>query len=284
MYKIIVANENNQQLTFNDLDGDFQITQISGLYPADALINTDQTALTDGGRYNSSKVNMRTINFGFSIEKNPEESRRKVYRVLQPKRYVKLNYTSELYDVYIEGYVENVIVSHFDKKQTVTFQMLCPFPYFRNAQLMVNELTAVQGMFHFPFALPAAGEPFGEIVSVANAFIPNDGMIEAGLIIELYAKAGLSGIKVYNYATQQYIGVDYTMQAGDLITITTGQGDKTVTLLREGVKSNIFNSIMEGSTWLQLPSEGMTAVYTIEEGYNTDLIVTIKHYDLFEGV
>ena len=284
MYKIIVANENNQQLTFNDLDGDFQITNITGLYPADALINTDQTALSDGGRYNSSKVNMRTINFAFSIEKNPEEARRKVYRVLQPKRYAKLNYTSELYDVYIEGYIENVLVSHFDKKQTVTFQMLCPFPYFRNAQLIINEFSKVQGMFHFPFSIPEAGRPFGAIMEVPTAIISNNGMVEAGLIIELYAKGAVSGVKVYNHTSQEFIGVDYTMQAGDLITITTGQGDKTVTLLREGVRTNIFNSIMAGITWLQLPPNGMTAVYTVESGDANDMVISIMHYDLYEGV
>ena len=284
MYNIIVENENSQQLVFNDLDGDFQITSITGLYPADALINTDQSALYDGGRYNSSKVNMRTINFGFSIEKNPEEARRKIYRVLQPKRYAKLYYKSDLYDVYIEGYIENVIVNHFEKKQTATFQMLCPFPYFKNAQIVVNDFTGVEARFKFPFAMPAEGIPIGEVVSIANVFIPNEGMVEAGLIIELYAKASLSGVKIYNYETMEFIGTNESMQAGDLITITTGQGDKRAKLLRNGEVINIFNSIMEGSTWLQLPSAGMTAIYTVEEGNYTDLIATIKHYDLFEGV
>lgn len=284
MYNIIVANEGNQQLVFNDLDGDYQITTIEGLYPADALINTDQAAYLDGGRYNSSKVNMRTINFGFSIEKNPEEARRQVYRVLQPKRSIKLYYTSKLYDVFIEGYVINVNVAHFEKKQTVTFQMLCPFPYFKRAQLIVNDLTAIAGRFHFPFAIPEAGQAFGEIVSVPSSFIPNEGMIETGIIIELYAKAPLSNIKVYNYDTQKYIGVNADMVAGDLITITTGQGEKTITLLREGETKNIFNQIMEGSTWLQLPADGMTAIYTVQEGLYTDLIVSIMHYDLYEGV
>lgn len=284
MYNIIVANENNQQLIFNDLDGTYQITNITGLYPADALINTDQAAYLDGARFNSSKVNMRTINFAFSIEKNPEEARRQVYRVLQPKRSAKLYYKSALYDVYIEGYIENVIVSHFDAKQMVTFQMLCPFPYFRKAQLIVNELTAIEGRFHFPFAIPVSGQPFGEIVSVPNGEVPNDGMIETGLIIELYAKAAVSNPKVYDYDTQEYIGVNTSMQAGDLITITTGQGEKTITLLREGVTTNIFNRIMDGSTWLQLPSKGMTAIYTVGSGLATNLIVSIMHYDLYEGV
>lgn len=286
MYKMTLTNESNQSLDFNDVGGMFKITQVAGLYPADALINTDQAAYIDGGRFNSSKVNMRTINFGFSIERDAEEARRQVYRVLQPKRPVRLNYVSDIYDVYIEGYVQSLVVNHFDAKQTVTMVMLCPFPYFKNAQEMIEEFSSVVKKFHFPFA--STEEPkqliMGEIKAIPDMYIRNGGMIETGLTIELYARGPVSGIKVYNYDTREYIGVNFQMIRGDRITITTGQGNKTATLLREGVSTNIFNEIMEGSTWLQLPPGGMTMVYSVEAGLSTNLILTVRHFNLYEGV
>ena len=74
------------------------------------------------------------------------------------------------------------------------------------------------------------------------------------------------------------------MQAGDVIIITTGRGEKSVTLLREGVETNLFNYLMEGITWLQLEVGGSAFVYEIGSGLISDLLVTIKHRDLFEGV
>ena len=74
------------------------------------------------------------------------------------------------------------------------------------------------------------------------------------------------------------------MQIGDLITITTSQGNKTITLLRGGVRTNIFNLLDKNSTWLQLDINDSVFVYTVDEGNVTDLEITIKHYDLYEGV
>lgn len=286
MYKMVLMNDASQRLDFNDVGGMFKITEVSGLYPADALINTDQAAYIDGGKFNSSKVNMRTINFGFSIEHDAELARRQVYRVLQPKRPVKLFYESDLYDVYIEGYVQSLIINHFDAKQTATMTMLCPFPYFKEAQEIVEEFSSLTKKFHFPFYSTETPKQIimGEIKAIPDMYVRNGGMIETGLTIELYARGPVSGIKVYNYDTQEYIGVNQEMIRGDLITITTGQGNKTATLMREGVTTNIFNSIMEGSTWLQLPPDGMTMVYSVETGLSTNLILTVKHFNLFEGV
>ena len=285
MYKMALINESNQRLDFNDVGGMFKITEVTGLYPADALINTDQAAYLDGGKFNSSKVNMRTINFGFSIEKNAEEARRQIYRVLQPKKLVRLFYESDLYDVYIEGYVQNLIINHFDAKQTATMTMLCPFPYFKNAQEVVDDFSSLLNKFRFPFASTAEPELLmGEILSIPDMYIRNEGMIETGITIELYARGVVSGIKVYNHDSQEYIGINFEMRAGDLITITTGQGNKTVTLLREGIESNIFNSVMESSTWLQLPPGGMMMSYSVESGLPQNLTVTVRHFNLYEGV
>ena len=74
------------------------------------------------------------------------------------------------------------------------------------------------------------------------------------------------------------------MQAGDVITITTEKGNKTVMLLREGVETNLFNYLMEGITWLQLEVGGSAFVYEVGAGLISDLLVSIKHRNLFEGV
>ena len=120
--------------------------------------------------------------------------------------------------------------------------------------------------------------------SIINVSVTNEGDVEAGMTIELYAKKSVTNPKIYNYLTGEYFGLDIEMQVADLITITTERGNKTVTLLRGGVYSNIFNTVMEGSTWLQLDIGNTELVYEVEEGQESNLLVTVSHNNLYEGV
>lgn len=284
MFELILENENGYQLNFG-MGTPFTISEIQGLNPPESTINTSEIALMDGAKFNSAKVNMRTINVAFAIEYEAAKNRIEVYRVLKAKHSVRLYYKSAYRDVYIDGYVQSIDITYFEMKQVVTCSILCPSPYFHDAQEMINELSNIKPMFHFPFASTEAPQLiFGSIDPFASIEIENTGDIEAGLIIELYASATIKNPKVYNYITQEFIGLNYTMRTGDLITINTGSGQKTVTLLRDGKTSNLFNYLMRGITWLELGANGSVFTYTVESDNSGSLMVTIKHYTLYEGV
>lgn len=285
MYELTLENESNKQIVFNQLGGRFTITETTGLSPAKATVNTSSAALLDGEKFNSSKVNMRSINLAFAIEKDAERSRLMAYEVIQPKQPLRIYYKSLYLDVFIDGYVESFNITHFAKKQIGTVSILCPFPYFKGAQEVVNELAAIHSMFHFPFASTA--EPqllFGYIDPLTQIVVENDGMIETGLTFELYARGPVSNPKIYDHETGEYIELNMSLVAGDLVTITTDRGHKTITLLREGVKSNIFNNFTATSTWLMLKPGGSAFVYEVGTGLISNLLVTISHYDLYGGV
>ena len=285
MYSLILQNEQGDKLTFNKVGAPFTITNIQGLNPPTATINTVASALVDGAKFNSAKANMRSINIAFAIEYSAEYHRTVVYDVLKTKKPIRLFYKSTYRDVMIDGYIESINITYFEKKQICTVAILCPAPYLKGAQEVVNELSAIINAFHFPFA--STEEPelvMGYINALTNINVDNDGEIETGLTFELYAKKAISNPKIYNYKTGEYIGLDFSMEVGDLITITTERGNKTVTLLRNGVESNAFNYVMEGSTWLQLNLGENEFVYEVGTGYASNLLITIKHYDMYEGV
>lgn len=284
MFEIILENKNGDKLSFSQ-NSPFTITEIEGLNPPDATINTSQVALIDGAIYNSAKLNMRTINIAFAIEYQAAKNRIEVFKVLKSKQYVKLYYKGSYRNVYIEGYIQSIQITYFEMKQIVTCTILCPSPYFKQAQQIVNELQSIISSFHFPFASTAEPElVFGYFSNDLGITIENDGDVACGMIIELYAQAAVSNPKIFNYVTREYIGLDYEMQEADLITIDTRQGQKSAKLLRAGVEYNVFNHIMEGSTWLQLEAAGSTFVYEVEEGSAQNLSVTFTHSNLYEGV
>lgn len=283
MFSLTLENKNGDQLKFG-MYSPFTITEISGLNPPEATINTSEVAMLDGAKYNSAKVNMRTINVAFAIE-SASLNRINVYKVLKSKQWIRLYYVGDYRDVYIDGYIQSIDIAYFEMKQIVTVCILCPSPFFNQAQEMVNELSNVISAFHFPFASTASPElMFGYIDELSDITIENNGDIECGLIIDLYARSAVSNPKVYNYVTQDFIGVNYSMQAGDLITIDTRQGHKSVILTRNAVETNIFNSLMRNSTWLQLEAGGSTFVYEVGTGNASDLFINFRYHNLFEGV
>ena len=284
MFNLILENESGDQLTFGH-GSPFTITEIQGLNPPDATINTTQIAMIDGGKFNSSKLNMRTINIAFAIEYEAAKNRIEVFKVLKSKQWIKMYYNGDYRQVFITGYIQSINITYFAMKQIVTCAILCPSPYFKEAQEIVNNLANIISSFHFPFS--STEEPqlvMGNIFNEIGMVIENDGDVDTGIIIVLYARSAISNPKVYDYITKDYIGVQYDMQAGDQITIDTRQGEKSVTLLRSGVETNLFNYLMQGSTWLQLDANGSTFVDEVETGEVSNLNLTIKHYNLFEGV
>ena len=284
MFELILENKAGDQLNFAQ-NSAFTVVEIEGLNPAPATINTSEVALIDGAKFNSAKLQMRTLNIAFAIEYEAARNRLEVFKVLKSKQYVKVYYNGQFRKVWIEGYIETIDITYFEMKQIVTCSILCPEPYFKGAQEVVNELKNIVSSFHFPFSSTADPQlVFGYISNDIGITIENDGDVDCGLIIELYARNAVSNPKVFNYVTKEFIGLNIDMQTADLITIDTRQGHKTATLLRGGVTTNIFNNVLQNSTWLQLPANGGTFVYEVGTGSIGNLSVTFRHSDLYEGV
>lgn len=285
MFNVTLEDENQNKLEFGGIKPKYIITNMTGISPAKANINTNAAAFMDGETFNSSKVGMRTINIAFTIEAPVEVNRLQVYRVIRTKKYIKFKYYTSKISVFAEGYVESLNITHFDKKQIATAVIICPEPYFKKATEQVDEMSSVASLFHFPFYNPVGTNQviFGRITDTEQAIV-NNGGIETGLIIELYARDTIKNPKVFDYQTGKFIGLNFTMQPADMITINTIKGQKSIKLWREGVETNIFNYLMKDSTWLQLAPDGSIYVFTIDEGLAANLYIDIKHYDLYEGV
>ena len=284
MYEVILENEQGNRLTFAQ-NSPFTITDIQGLNPPEADIYTSQMALIDGAKFNNAKLQMRTINIAFAIEYQAAKNRVELYKVLRAKQPIRFYYNGQYRHVVIDGYIQSINIDYFEMKQIVTCAILCPEPYFGEAEAVVNDLLNIISAFHFPFASTAEPElVFGYISNDVGITIENDGDIECGMIITLNARNSCSNPKIFNYRTGEFFGITYSLQAADLVTIDTRQGHKSVKLQRSGSTINLFNYIEQDSTWLQLSPDGDTFVYEVGTGSTADLAVAFTHYNLYEGV
>lgn len=283
MFKLILENAAGEQVQLTNRS-EYSVTEIQGLNPPSATINTSEMALYDGAKYISSKVGMRTINIAVAINVNAERNRISLYKIVRTKQPIIVRYANGTRDIFIQGYVESFEVDYFANKQTASISILCPEPYFKDAQEMVNDVNLVLGAFYFPFAIEASAPiPFSYYGEISEINIENIGDIASGFQIEIVATGQVVNPRIYNRETTDFFGLDYTFQSGDVIYINTQQGSKEVQLLRGGQYINIFNSITKGSTWLQLETGDNILTYD-GDGSSTDYMqVRFIYHPLYEG-
>ena len=110
-----------------------------------------------------------------------------------------------------------------------------------------------------------------------NAFIE-----KRNVVISFDEEVAARSPTLYNADTDEYLQITGDILNGDIITVTTKTGNKTVTLERGSVKTNIINRLVSGSTWLTL-REGKNRFYLRGTGLQ-NLKVKIVHTNAFLGV
>lgn len=285
MYSLTVENANGEQMNLTH-NPNYTITNIDGLYPPDATINTVGRAGHDGSLFNSAYVNNRQIILNFVINNSACENRNNLYRFFQTARPVRLIYTNDLRWVYIDGYVKNSPVGFFAKKQNVQVTIICPDPFWHSPVPAEGTTGQAQSLFEFPFSIDSNGIPFSdtEWLDPHTAYIWNPGTVASGVIIEL--RAGANGIvnpRVYHQNTDKYIKVNTTLSEGDVLTIDTRTDHKRIARRRSGTDTNMIGYRDPGSTWLTM--EPGDNVYILGAAYGlSDLSCLISGISNFEGV
>lgn len=282
MFTLIAENQFEQQLELTHNPA-YTIIEIDGIDPPDATINTTHNAGADGSEFNSAYVNNRQITITLVVNAPAEVNRINLYKYFKCKFPVTLYYTNASREVYINGYVQNIDVGYFDKKQTIQIVIFCPKPYFNGVMDSVQEFVTVESLFEFPFDIEAAGVEFSELLLNVEQDIINNGDVTTGVIINIQATGQVVNPKIYNVETSESMILNVTLQTGDLVTINTKQSEKAITLLRAGVTSNLIGSLQQGSTWFTLiPGDNIFTVAA--DGLVENMIVTFTITDQYEGV
>ena len=281
MYTLKVENERGDQLELTH-SNDYTVTNVEGLNPPKATINTAVVASFDVPRYNSSRMGERNLVLTVVIENEIERNRLNLYQHFKPKKPCKLYYKNASRDVSIVGYVETFEVSLFDNRQMAQISVICPDPFFQALAERTVDFRSVTPLFHFPFAATAAGVPYSEQETNVSKVIINGGDVESGVLITLHANGPVSNPVLYNVDTRESLGL--TLQDGDTVTINTNKGQKSILLNRGGVTTNIINRLVRGSSWFQIASGENTFTYTVADDLTANLTVTFQHTDKYEGV
>lgn len=281
MFTLIFENAKGEAIQLSQ-NPRYTVTSITGLNPPLANINTAINASFDGSTFKSSRLDNRNIVITLAIEGDIKNNRVELYKYVKAKDACKVRFSNGVRNVYIDGYVEALECNLFEQRQLVQISVICPNPYFKDDGEN-NVFSSVNGLFEFPFAIDSEGIPFGEIVINEDVNVFNAGDVATGMLIEFKAADTVVNPAIYNMRTNEFIKLSLTMETGDVVQINTVRGQKSVTKISGGVKTNILNTLAPSSTWLVLESGDNIMLFTADT-HPENLSCTVRHNNLYEGV
>ena len=288
-FTLILENESGEQVNLSTTANQYMTSKIEGLNPPAGTISTSSYTGMNGSYLNNAFIEKRNVVISFAMRGIGIEKRRhQLYHVVKPSRYIKIWYKTANIDVYAEGYVETCEVEHFEQQISGQISILCPDIYWYSRDIFYAYYSGVIGAFHFPFPESDAPFPLGVYSNSDALSITNDGD-ETGFTLRIEAlpsdipqEVVAVTPTIYN-ENGEYLQIKGDILTGDVITVTTKTGNKTVTLTRNGVDSNILNRLVSGSTWLTL-KEG-TNTFRVEAVRGVKkLRVTLMHRNSYLGV
>lgn len=306
IYSIVVTNYLGDRIKLElgkpDVSG-FLIKSITGLGPAKANVNTTEVSTNDGSLFNSARLSQRNIVldmvfintvYGESIE----DLRQKSYKYFPLKKSVELTIETDNRYVKTTGYVESNEPNIFSSQEGTQISIICPDPYFYSAGEDGNNVTnfySIDPMFEFPFSNESLDEPllvFGEIQIKTEGVITYHGDSEIGVMIYIHAIGPATNINIYNTETREVMRINTEkissltgkgIVASDDIVINTAKGEKSITLIREGVSYNILNCLDKNTDWFTLAKGDNIFAFTADSGV-TNIQFRVENKVIYEGV
>ncbi len=286
--KLTVTNEIGESIVFSR-SSVFHVNfalDVTGLAEIENEIYSINSMGQDGDTYIGSRIAARDVGITGYINMRDgvqmREYRRRLNHVINPKYTVTVKYEYGDFVRVIDGRVESVQFGKRKILQPFTVEISCLNPFWRKTYKSRDDVASWLGSFHFPVKITSTWKMgYRQPSYIVN--VENQGDVKTGIKIEFRALGVVETPKLLNVNTGEFIQINMTMAAGDIITVNTGYGEKDVSLYRGGETSDAFRYIDVDSSYMQLAVGDNLFRYSASSGLD-NLEVSIYHDDLYLGV
>lgn len=266
MYELKIENSRGEILDLSYSNEAYTVYKITGLTPPNTIVSSVSNGTMDGARINSVRVNSRNLVLYLSINEDVENNRIALYKYFPPKKTITLYFKNGVRNVSIEGVVELIECDLFSNRQVVQISIICPMPYFKDVEYLVTEFGDINNLFTFPFSIESSGMELSAMVTNQRKNIYNAGDVDTGMIITLAAIGTVVNPVLYNVLTGEHMKLNFSMRSGDIITINTNINQKSVSIVRDGVRENLIGYMSPDSSWFVLEAGDNIFTYDAEQG------------------
>lgn len=269
--KFMYQNSRGDEIFFA-LDSNFILNSISGIDSNDIDLQSSDSVGQIGSTINYKHIKDKNITINGAIKKDVETNRAKLLDVVLPSDDAKLYCIIDDQRYFIKVTPSTTpIIANVDHGAKFQFVLNCPYPFWEDSVENLSTLNGVQPKFSFSLNLSGTWQ-LGSSIATEFVNIRNSGNQAVGMTITLKADSLCSGFKVQNVKTLEYIFLNYEMEAGEEVVITTGYNNKKIISSIDGSIIKYLDLI--NSTFLQLePGDNIlkfTAEYN-EPGVQTNI-------------
>lgn len=281
--KIICENPDGDQLAFAFDGFPLLLTDTDGLDMVKYDVKTTQNSGQDGETYNGATAEKRNIVLTAEILANYQQQRDRLYNFFQPRTRGIIYWINDEENGSRKAYyyAEYVLVAEAGVSRTASISLICPDPKWYALTDQLTDLAVWKGLIEFPLEL----SPSFEVTSKVNTLIGNvhnDSAVPLGLTIRFAASGDVSNPSLYDVNRQELLQINTTMRAGDVITVTTADGNKRVQLTSGGTSTNINNLMIYPPIWLKAYQGDNLFRYNADSGIDS-LSVSILSTQAYWG-
>lgn len=260
------------------------LTEADGLYGYENTVYTSDQGGQDGSVFIGNRISARRIGLTLKLYGRVVETRNAILRSLSPRSLGTLRVIRGDLVRDIRCVTEKVTTNTQDGS-LMNLYFLCPNPYWREENESVVNIATWEPLLSYPLTIEqGVGFMFGQRTEERVINVRNAGSAVAGMRVVFSANGTVTNPKIINAMdSSQYMLANVTLYAGDLLTISTGVGEKKATLYRTngGVESNAFSLLdIAHITFLQL-SPGDNYLSYSAAGGEALLTVAVFYYSSY---
>ncbi|MGN0289824.1 MAG: phage tail domain-containing protein [Lachnospiraceae bacterium] len=287
----IVAS--NGRITVELTDLPFTVKEIKGFDRLEVQIVTSQGFNQDGATLINDFVNPREMEIDGQLYADDtvhlQNLRDKMMNLFLPKTDITINHYYGGRNRIIVARVEETPEFQFtsvSKLQNYRVRLIAAEPYWRDVSETLVQMADVVGDFHFPLVIPIdEGVHFGIKSTALIANVYNQSPINTGMRIDFIANGKVTNPQLFNINTRKYIKILCEMEAGDKVTVKTGD-DKTVYRIKNGILEDFIGRVDlagGGNTFLELEPGDNLFRYAADTGQEM-LELKIYYCNKYMGV
>ena len=282
---ISVVNRLGQTFNFNE---NYKLVNGLDLSGLGAKVNRIQTS-SGGSRYLNTILEEREFDMELQIRKfDSDEStvdqlKAHLYNIFTPELSpLRFDFeTSDGTKYYLTAYSLNAPVMSPIKNsnnnsafQKVLLQFVCTDPYIYQNLESRFDLANFDGGLEFDWEIPEDGDVFEERIDSFEGTIDFPGTGVDGMSIRFIASGNVSTPSVTNAITFERLIYRGDLINGDELIINTYRGSRSATLIRDGIRTNVFHLLqIPESTFLELRPGSNSFVYDATAGVSALEIV-----------
>lgn len=241
MVEIQNALGDTLQLPLMDSSGGYVVKDIDGLDPVTANLVSTTMAQVDGAQFQSANLPTRNITMKLGLEPDYSVSsvstlRTNLYDYLLPESQININfYLDGSLFATAAGVVESCLSPMFTDEPEADVSIICYDPKFYAPGLVTVSASTVPDL--------------------TTQVITYSGTSTTGVIFTLNINRTLSGFTLYNIHpdnTSEMFDVSGSFVSGDVVTLTTIPGSKSLILTRSNLQTSLLNDMTPGSDWISL--------------------------------